>query len=75
MLYYDRIDISEGIDLAKSNKRNKFMIYHDSIFNYGSISVLNFSVHETVFSFFCFFVLFLFLFCLVYIKWMIYAHL
>ena len=26
MLYYDRIDISEGIDIAKSNNRKEFMI-------------------------------------------------
>ena len=28
MLYYDRIDISKGIDLAKSNNCKKSMIYH-----------------------------------------------
>ena len=26
MLYYDRIDISKGIDLAKSNNSKEFMI-------------------------------------------------
>ena len=28
MLYYDRIDISEGIDLAKSNNSKECMICH-----------------------------------------------
>ena len=28
MMYYDRIDISEEIDLAKSNNRKEFMICH-----------------------------------------------
>ena len=28
MLYYDRIDISEGTDLAKSNRSKEFMICH-----------------------------------------------
>ena len=33
MLYYDKIDISEGIDLAKSNK-SKVMICHYGFFNH-----------------------------------------
>ena len=28
MLYYDKIDISEGIDLAKSNNSKECMICH-----------------------------------------------
>ena len=35
MLYYDRTDISEGIDLAKSNSSNERMIYHYWLFNHG----------------------------------------
>ena len=35
MLYYDRIDIIEGIDLAKSNDSKKCMIGHYSFFNQG----------------------------------------
>ena len=35
MLYYDRIDISEGIDLAKSNNSKECMICHYYFFNYG----------------------------------------
>ena len=34
MLYYDRIDISEGIDPTKSNKRYEFMICHYWCFNH-----------------------------------------
>ena len=32
MLYYDRIDISEAIDLAKNNNSKKYMIYHYCLF-------------------------------------------
>ena len=35
MLYYNRIDISEGIDLTKSNKSKECMICHYFIFNHG----------------------------------------
>ena len=35
MLYYDRIDINEGIDLAKSNNSKECMICHYCFFNYG----------------------------------------
>ena len=35
MLYYDRIDISEGINLAKSNNSKECMICHYWIFNHG----------------------------------------
>ena len=35
MLYYDRIDISEGIDLAKSNNSEECMICHYYFFNLG----------------------------------------
>ena len=35
MLYYDRIDISKGIDLAKSNNNKKCMICHYWFFNHG----------------------------------------
>ena len=34
MLYYDRIDISEEIDLAKSNKSKECMICHYFFFNH-----------------------------------------
>ena len=34
MLYYDKIDISEGIDLAKSNKSKELMICHYWFFNH-----------------------------------------
>ena len=35
MLYYDRIDIREGIDPAKSNKSRECMICYYSFFNHG----------------------------------------
>ena len=35
MLYYDRIDISEGIDLAKNNNIKEWMICNYWFFNYG----------------------------------------
>ena len=35
MLYYDRIDINEGIDLTKSNKSNESMICPNLFFNHG----------------------------------------
>ena len=35
MLYYDKIDISEGIDLAKSNNSKVCMICHYWFFNHG----------------------------------------
>ena len=35
MLYYDRIDISEGIDPTKSNKSKKYTIYYYQFFNHG----------------------------------------
>ena len=35
MLYYDRIDISKGIDLAKSNNSKECMICHYWFFNHG----------------------------------------
>ena len=35
MLHYDRIDISEGIDLAKSNDSKECMICHYWFFNRG----------------------------------------
>ena len=35
MLYYDRIDISEGIDLVKSNSSKECMICHYWYFNHG----------------------------------------
>ena len=35
MLYYDRIDISEEIDLAKSNNSKECMICHCWFFNQG----------------------------------------
>ena len=35
MLYYDRIDLSEGIDVAKSNNRKECIISHYWFFNHG----------------------------------------
>ena len=35
MLYYDKIDISEGIHLAKSNNSKECMICHYWFFNQG----------------------------------------
>ena len=35
MLYYDRTDISEGINLAKSNSSKECMICHYWFFNHG----------------------------------------
>ena len=35
MLYYDRIDISEGIDLAKHNSSKKYIICRYWFFNHG----------------------------------------
>ena len=35
MLYYDRIDISEGIDLAKTNSSKECMTCHYWFFNHG----------------------------------------
>ena len=35
MLYYDRIDISKGNDLAKSNNSKECMICHCWFFNHG----------------------------------------
>ena len=35
MLYYDRIDISAGVDAAKSNNSKESMIFHYWFFKYG----------------------------------------
>ena len=35
MLYFNRIDIIEGIDPAKSNKNKECIIYHSWFFNEG----------------------------------------
>ena len=35
MMYYDRIDISKGIDLVKSNNSKECTILHYWIFNHG----------------------------------------
>ena len=35
MLYYDRIDISKGVDLTESSKSKERMICHLRIFNHG----------------------------------------
>ena len=35
MLYYGRIDVSKGIDIAKSNKCKQCMICHYFLFNHG----------------------------------------
>ena len=35
MLYYDRIDIGKGLDLAKSNNSKELMICHYFVFNHG----------------------------------------
>ena len=35
MLYYDRIDIGKGLDLAKSNNSKELMICYYFVFNHG----------------------------------------
>ena len=35
MLYYYRIDLSQGIDVAKSNNSKKCIICHYWLFNHG----------------------------------------
>ena len=35
MLYYDRIDISEGIDPARNNSSKECIVCHYWFFNYG----------------------------------------
>ena len=35
MLYYDRIDISEGVDPTKSNKSRECMIFYYLFFSHG----------------------------------------
>ena len=35
MLHYDKIEISKGIDLAKSNNNKECMICHYWFFNHG----------------------------------------
>ena len=35
MLYYDIIDISKEIDLAKSKNSKEYIIYHYRFFNHG----------------------------------------
>ena len=35
MLHYDKIDVSEGNDLTKSNRGKEFFIPHYCFFNYG----------------------------------------
>ena len=35
MVYYDRIDISKGIDPTKSNRNEECLIFHYSFFNHG----------------------------------------
>ena len=44
MLYYDRIDLSERFDVAKSNNSKEYMVCHYCFSNYGfrfQISVCN----------------------------------
>ena len=50
MLYYDRIDISEGIDLAKRNKSKACMICHYGFFKilYGMVlMILSVNISDT----------------------------
>ena len=35
MLYYDRIDITRGIDNAKSNNSNQYIFYYNWFLNHG----------------------------------------
>ena len=35
MLYYDRIDISGGIDVTKNNNSKRCMVCHSWYFNHG----------------------------------------
>ena len=54
MLYYDRIDLSKGNDVAKGNSSKKCIICHYWFFNYGSNfqdSVCNGCHNLTKFSF------------------------
>ena len=58
MLYYDRIDISEVIDLTKSNRSKECMICHYWFFNHGfefqdpiwngchDVAMLNLNINE-----------------------------
>ena len=50
MLYYDRIDISEGIDLAKSNNSKECMICHywffNHVFNFQDCYVLSVNISD-----------------------------
>ena len=44
MLYYDRFDISEGIDIFKSSDSKEWIICHYWFFNYGfrfQVSICN----------------------------------
>ena len=50
MLYYNRIDMNEGIDRTKSNRRKEYMICHYWFFYLGS------RLQDSVFFFFFFFV-------------------
>ena len=36
MLYYDRIDVSEGINFTTSNTHKEYMICYYWIYNHGS---------------------------------------
>ena len=42
MLYYDRIDLSEGIDVAKSNNGKECVVYRYFYFNWFFIAILLF---------------------------------
>lgn len=35
MLYYDRIDLTEGINVAKTNSSKKCMAFNQEFFNHG----------------------------------------
>ena len=48
MLYYDRINISEGIDLAKSNNRKKCMSFHYWFLIRDSTLLFFFAIYKMV---------------------------
>ena len=44
MLYYDRIDVSQGIDVNKTNASKDYYVCHDLLMmsvNFGDINILN----------------------------------
>ena len=83
MLYYDKIDIGEGIDLAKSNNSKECMIFQCMFFSHGykfkdsvcngchDLTILSVYIRDIVLTFSLFKTIFFNLFCLVYMKWLL----